>query len=210
MFVCWSTKGGSGTTVVAAALALVLARAKPVVLADLGGDLPAALGLPEPAGPGLLDWASSPTADVVALTRLATTVTESLELLPAGGAGEATASRRWAELAQALRSLPTVVVDAGRGLPPQPLLAVADQSLLVIRPCYLALRRAVACTIRPTGIILVREPGRALSARDVEHALDAPVVAEVPYDPAIARAVDAGLLAGRLPRSIVQPLTAAA
>jgi hypothetical protein len=35
-------------------------------------------------------------------------------------------------------------------------------------------------------------------------------VAEVPYDPAIARAVDAGLLAGRLPRSIVQPLTAAA
>jgi MinD superfamily P-loop ATPase len=210
MFVCWSTKGGSGTTVVAAALALVLARTRPVVLADLGGDLPAALGLPEPAGPGLLDWATSPTADVAALTRLATTVTESVQLLPAGGHGDVSAPHRWAELALALQSLPTVVVDAGSGVPPAPLLAAAEQSLLVIRPCYLALRRAVACTIRPSGIVLISEPGRALSARDVEHALDAPVVAEVPYDPSVARAVDSGMLAGRLPRSILQPLSGAA
>jgi hypothetical protein len=44
----------------------------------------------------------------------------------------------------------------------------------------------------------------------VEHALDAPVVAEVPYDPSVARAVDSGMLAGRLPRSILQPLSGAA
>src|SRR5437588_715537 len=58
MFVaCWSVKGGSGTTVISAALALSLAAAgHDVLLADLAGDLPAALGIPEPDGPGLADW----------------------------------------------------------------------------------------------------------------------------------------------------------
>nr|MBA2279690.1 hypothetical protein [Acidimicrobiia bacterium] len=47
---CWSTKGGSGTTVVAAALALVFARTTgDALLADLAGDQPAALGLPADA-----------------------------------------------------------------------------------------------------------------------------------------------------------------
>jgi MinD superfamily P-loop ATPase len=210
MFVCWSVKGGSGTTVVAAALALVLARSRPVVLADLGGDLPAALGLPEPSGPGLLDWMASPTADVAALTRLATTVTDSVQLLPSGARADIPPPHRWSDLSAALVAFPTVVVDAGSGCPPAELLATADQSLLVLRPCYLALRRAVACATRPSGIVVVTEPGRALAARDIERALDIPVVAEVPYDPAVSRAVDAGILAGRLPRSITQPLADAA
>jgi CO dehydrogenase nickel-insertion accessory protein CooC1 len=54
---CWSVKGGSGTTVVAAGLVLGLAAVdRAVVAADFGGDLPAVLGVAEPAGPGLLDW----------------------------------------------------------------------------------------------------------------------------------------------------------
>jgi hypothetical protein len=52
---------------------------------------------------------------------------------------------------------------------------------------------------RPSGIVLVEEPGRALRPRDVEASLGAPVVATVLLDPAIARAVDAGLLLARLP-----------
>jgi hypothetical protein len=47
--------------------------------------------------------------------------------------------------------------------------------------------------------VLVDEPGRALRARDIEASLRAPVVATVLLDPAIARAVDAGLLVARLP-----------
>ena len=47
--------------------------------------------------------------------------------------------------------------------------------------------------------ILVDEPGHALSVRDIEHALGVPVVAVVSFDPAIARAVDAGLLAEPAP-----------
>ena len=70
MFLCWSAKGGSGTTVVAAALALVLSQRHPTLLIDLGGDSPAALGIAEPHGPGLADWFASPTADSAALSRL--------------------------------------------------------------------------------------------------------------------------------------------
>ena len=54
---CWAAKGGSGTTVVAAALALTSARH--ALLVDLDGELPAALGLPEPDRPGVVDWLSS-------------------------------------------------------------------------------------------------------------------------------------------------------
>ena len=49
------------------------------------------------------------------------------------------------------------------------------------------------------GVVLVTEPGRVLSARDVQAAADAPVLAEIPLDPQVARLVDAGLLTGRLP-----------
>ncbi len=43
------------------------------------------------------------------------------------------------------------------------------------------------------------EAGRALGKRDVESVLRAPVLAEVPVIAQIARLVDAGLLATRVP-----------
>ena len=79
-----------------------------------------------------------------------------------------------------------------------------------MRPCFLALRRAVAAPVRPSGVVLVREPGRSLGRRDVEDALQVPVCAEVDLEPAVARAVDAGLLATRLPRSLAHALRHAA
>jgi len=76
-----------------------------------------------------------------------------------------------------------------------------------VRSCYLALRRAVGVGEHlATAAVLVREPGRSISGREVERVLGVPVVAEVPYDPAIARAVDAGLLLARLPASLARPL----
>ena len=57
---CWSPKGGSGTTVVAASLGLELAAfGWSVVLVDLGGDLPALLGV-EASQEGLGDWLGTP------------------------------------------------------------------------------------------------------------------------------------------------------
>jgi hypothetical protein len=201
MIVCWSAKGGSGTTVVACGLALSRGEA---TLVDLVGDAAVALGLPEPETPGISEWMASATADEAALRRLRIPVNDSVHLLHLGA--QSAAADELPRLAKALGTLPEVVVDVGSSPPHPALIAAAAQSLLVIRPCYLALRRAVRASHRPTGVVLLTEPGRSLTARDVEHALGAPVVAEVPTDPSISRAVDAGLLATRLPRTLQHPL----
>jgi hypothetical protein len=206
--VCWAAKGGSGTTVVAAGLAL--ASDQPTLLVDLAGDLPAVLGLPEPDGPGVLDWARS-TTSADRLASLGVDAAEHLTLLPLGTPGSIPVER-WDALAKWLAGQPRrVVVDAGSGqTPPSSLASAADQTLLVTRPCYLALRAAVRQRAHPSGIVLLHEPGRALGTADIEASIGAPVVSELHLDPAVARAVDAGLLAARLPVGYRRALRAAA
>ncbi|MEZ5407773.1 MAG: hypothetical protein R2761_07095 [Acidimicrobiales bacterium] len=139
-----------------------------------------------------------------------------------GGAGPdwpAAPADRLALLARLLaRDGRTVVVDLGLGtapahqaacgLPPawsgsaiHPFLDAATSSLLVTRPCYLSLHRA-ARSRQPDGIVLVDEPGRVLRPADVAGALTVPVVAFVPWEAAVSRAVDAGLIAQRVPRAL--------
>ncbi|MDP9020867.1 MAG: hypothetical protein M3N25_08720, partial [Actinomycetota bacterium] len=87
LIACWSAKGGSGTTVVSVALAAVLTRSSPsgVLLADLGGDVPAVAGLLEPSGPGLAEWlASGDTVPADALSRLELSGPGGLRVLAAG------------------------------------------------------------------------------------------------------------------------------
>jgi hypothetical protein len=205
--VCWSAKGGSGTTVVAATLAL--ATATDSLLIDLDGELPAVLGLPEPAGQGIADWLAC-DAPPRALADLAVEVNGSTQLVPRGTLPVDRCSSRWPDLAVWLAERPyTVVVDSATGDPPNPLGDIG-RGLLVTRACYLALRRAVAMPWRPDGVVLVAEPGRALHVPDVERAIGVPVVATISHDPAVARAVDAGLLAARLPRLLQRELRGAA
>jgi Cellulose biosynthesis protein BcsQ len=204
--VCWAAKGGSGTTVVVAALALTIER--PVLVVDLAGDLPMTFGLPEPGTPGVHDWLRC-DADTGQLGVLAIDVVAGVELLPAGSPPVARDHPRWHELAEALAADERVVlVDAGTGPPPAALVDDA-RSLLVTRGCYLALRRAALLEHRPSGVVLVGEPGRALGGVDVEISVGAPLLAIVRIDPAIARAVDSGLLATRLPRTIGRELRGA-
>ncbi|HEY7627300.1 MAG TPA: hypothetical protein VH761_09535 [Ilumatobacteraceae bacterium] len=208
MILCWSAKGGSGTTVVACSLALAAAQNGPTTLVDLVGDCATALGLAEPSGPGVTDWLASPTAGADDLHDLAVPIRDDATLIPQGK-GEPL-DDRWARLADALQGHGHVIVDAGLGPPRPELRSAASHSLLVVRPCYLALRRAQQLMVRPTGVVLVTEPGRALTSTDIEGALGVGVVAEVHYDPAVARAVDAGLLAARMPRSLLLSLRNAA
>ncbi len=202
--VCWAVKGGSGTTVISCALALLTAAARESVwLVDLAGDVPAALGVAEPAGPGVSEWVSTPSAPLVALESLGVAAAAGLTLIPRGVVTAPYESSRWGELGQFLAADPRrFIVDGGSSPLPAQFVAAAQHSLLVIRPCYLALRRAVAAQLKPTGVVVVHEPGRALRADDVAHAVQTTVVAEVSTDPAVARAVDAGLLASRLPRTL--------
>lgn len=208
---CWSVKGGSGTTVVAASLALMAGRRGDdgALLVDLAGDAPAVLGMSEPTGPGVGDWLDGLNTDPASLRALELEAAPSVRLLPMGARSLASGANLAIALALDAR---TVVVDAGV-LGPGPafdLIAGSTTSLLVLRPCYLALRRAALAPVRPSGIVLVTEAGRALGRKDVESVLGAPVVAEVLADPMVARAVDAGLLAGRLPRGLVRSLSHAA
>jgi hypothetical protein len=59
-------------------------------------------------------------------------------------------------------------------------------------------------------VVLMTEPGRSLTAEDVEAVIGAPVRAEVAFDPAVARAVDAGTFLDRIPRTLERALHAAA
>ena len=211
LIVCWSVKGGSGTTVVAASLGLTYARRthETVLLVDLAGDLPSVLAMPEPEGPGVLDWLAA-DADVgpEALERLAVGVIDGIEVVPVGTASQTPAPvQRMEALATWLATRPGVVIVDCSGVPPATMTDVATASLLVMRPCYLAARKAARLRPLPaTGIVLVTEPGRALGKRQIESAVGVPVIAEIPLDPSIARAVDAGLLASRLPTTLSRPL----
>ncbi len=212
---CWSVKGGSGTTVVASALAVLLSRrtADGVLLVDAGGDVPTVLGIPEPSSPGIHDWFATAERDEAALHRLELAVGPGLSLLPAGSidpsAGNGDDSRS-DHLLAALEGR-SVVIDAG---PPSALslevAAASVVSLLVIRPCYLALRRALAAPVRPSAVVLVEEAKRSLDVADVEDVLGVPVCSIVPWEAAIARSVDAGLLGARLPGSLASALRSAA
>jgi hypothetical protein len=208
---CWSAKGGSGTTVVAAALAAVLARSSPTgsVLVDLAGDVPAVLGMPDPDGPGVAEWLAAGTAvPPDALHRLEVRAGEGLAVVPTGGVVPDAPGRGEVLAALLAADARPCVADCGSA-PSGARLAVAagaTHSLLVLRPCYLALRRAVASPVRPSGVILVEEEGRSIGRRDIEDALGVPVRAVVAHNVKIARAVDAGLLVHRLPGALQRPL----
>ena len=215
---CWSVKGGSGTTVVATSLAMVMARqrADSVTFVDLAGDAPAVLGVAEPRGPGASDWASAgDDLPAAALGALSSPVRDGLRMVHCGATRFPPSSGE--RLAVAVASLGPTVVDCGQLSPDRlgweaasEVAAGATQSLLVMRPCFLSLRAAIGAPIRPSAVVLVVDQQRSLGRADVEEVLGVPVRAEVPWDPAVARAVDAGLLATALPSPLSKVLRAAA
>ena len=215
---CWSVKGGSGTTVVAASLALVMARqhADGVTFVDLAGDAPAVFGVAEPGGPGASDWAGAgDDLPAAALGALSSPVRDGLRIVHRGPAPLPGFSGE--RLAVAIASLGTTVVDCGQLTADRlgseaacEVAAGATQSLLVMRPCFLSLRAAIGAPLRPSAVVLVVDQRRALGRADVEDVLGVPVRAEVPWDAAVARAVDAGLLATALPSPLSKVLRAAA
>jgi hypothetical protein len=164
---------------------------------------------------GLLDWlAAGPGAPTDALDRLAVDVAPQLALLPRGAPERVlrpvAAAEAGAALAVALRDgTDLAVADLGTASTPatRAVLEVADVVVVLVRGCYLALRRAVASpALDPTsGIVFVEEPGRSLGARDAAEVLGRPLVARVPIRSAICRAVDAGVLTSRVPEPLARP-----
>lgn len=216
----WSihaSKAGVGTSVVAAALALELAQREPwsnrhgVVLVDFGGDQPDILGVDASARHGVVDWLRSPEpVEPSALDGLLVPVLPGLSLLPTGLSELATESGaidpgRVIDLVQSLSEFGTTVADLGvlgnDATAPRALLAAAStRSTLVIRPCYLALRRATRLPVASDSVVEVVEGGRALGTLDIEAIVAMAVSARLRVDPTVARAVDSGTLVSRRPR----------
>lgn len=202
MICLFSSKGGVGCSVSTAALGLLSAAHEPTLLVDLRGDLDVILGIP-PAAEGLSDWfeVDAPSPDL--LYRLERPVTSGLALLPRGECRRPARADRYQLLAQLLGTeARRVIVDVGtHGVAAAPILAVASRSLMVTRGCYLALaaaRRSPA----PDLVILIEEEGRTLRPQDVEAAVGATIDVRLRWHRDVARAVDAGLLTARLPRSL--------
>ena len=186
MLVCfWSPKGGSGTSVIAAAAALVLAREgrarrrprrRPARRARVG----------DRRGAGLRDWlCAGPEAPTDALDRLALDAGRGLTLLPAGAGDVAAAIPGSGRRARGRAAGRPAADDRRRRCARRgpslrcALVEVADASVIVVRGCYLALRRAVRLelTANATGAVFVDEGGRALGAHDVANVLGVPVLA---------------------------------
>jgi hypothetical protein len=204
----WSPKGGVGTSVVAAACALLCARHTEVRLADLGDDQPAILGLSSPPSPGLSEWLHTGLlAPPDALDRLAVAAGD-LTLLPRGARSLRDASpESGAALAVVLSSDDRLTI-ADIATPDEPvaraIVECSDVSVVVLRDCYLALRRALGHPLaaHAAGVVLLEEPRRALGANEIGDVLGLPVLARVPVLDTVARAVDAGTFASRLPEGI--------
>ena len=189
-------KGGQGTTTVAASLAVTAACGnRRVVVIDTGGDVASILDHPPTTASDDLATGidEAPPIDGVQLVHL-----------PADRI-DANTVRIVSELAA---NGAVIVVDAGvdpavvrqfDAVRPRP------QRVLVVRPCYLAVRRAAAVPYTPDHIVLVRERLRSLTTDDVERALALPVTT-VDHDAVIARAIDAGLLVTHAHRHLGKPL----
>ena len=222
MITCWSAKGGAGTSTVVASIGRSLAASgRPARLVDLVGDLPAVLGVDVGSSPGIAEWLETgPDVPDDALDRLALPVAADLDLVVRGRGPFA--RQRLGALGAVLAVGPaTAVVDAGTRAPggaPWPGTAVAacaDRRLLVVRACPVSVAGleedahadgpGQECGA-PTGVVVVRDPGRRTSLAAIARAAGAPVVAELDLDPAVGAAADAGLARAALPRRFLRAL----
>lgn len=208
----WSPKGGSGVSVFTAGCACFAARDGAVLLVDTAGDLPAALGIAEPEL-GVADLLAVDELNVELVERVAIDVGPSLRLLAVGGAAAdlGAVAGSGARLAQALSaSGESVFIDLGRASVPEidAMARTLDALVLVIRPCYLASKRALNHPLLNVsgGFVLIDDANHSLTGADLERVLGLPLLVKVPPRPAVARAVDSGTLGWRVPDALSRPV----
>jgi hypothetical protein len=199
MIICGSVKGGSGTSVVAAALAWHSAKRSPTVLVDADGDQPSILGIPDP-GVGLEQWMGADAVGRASVDRLLVGAAAFSVLAAGSTAGvRLPASALRSELQDAWKER-TVVADVGTRLA-EVEWAEGDVSVAVVRPCYLSMRRlANERPSRLDGVVVVMDAGRIMTARDVEAVAGAPVWGVLGVQASVARAIDAGRFDGNVRR----------
>lgn len=187
--VFYTVKGGQGCSTAAVAAALTLSRTQPVDLVGSGVDHRMILGMPTRYHADE-DGRNKPESSAAGWD---------VTLWDGDGPEQADPDRRQ-------------VIDAGnltgRSFPESPTLCV-EERILVIRNDYMAIAHAMSAPTQPTGVLLIEEPGRALTRTDVASVLGTSVpLFAVPLDTTVARAVDAGLFSHRLARPLTRALEA--
>lgn len=184
----YGSKGGVQTSTVAALTAL--SHDGDVVLIDLAGDQHTIMGLTHD--------------DRICHLRLA----EATELKPRLRLLRTTESFVGPLIAEAdIDAVDLVVVDHGV-VKRDRTMVVKGAHIVVVQACYLSVRRAVQAGRWDGWILTNTETGRTLTDRDVMHAMGSPPLLTLPHSPAIARCLDAGLLATRaIPSTFTRQLT---
>ncbi|MFZ4515603.1 MAG: hypothetical protein ACOYN3_04760 [Acidimicrobiia bacterium] len=207
----WSPKHGSGVSTIAAALAIAADR--PVRLVDLDEDQSAIFGMAcDPIG-GLHEELTASSGEAV--WSHAFHVAPHVMLLSRGAraidaldnAALARHVRAW-QVSDELHIVDAGSADTGAA---HACIDGADISLVVLRPCYLALRRAVrhGRVAESDGLIVIEDPDRPLRAREVADVVQRPILGRVPVRAAIARAIDAGVFSTRFPAELRAPVVSA-
>ena len=197
-----ATKGGQGVTTITAALGILHSQGgHRTLLIDTGGDLPAILGKPDPLAAGLSDYLIDPN---ITLDDITVNTAEYLDVVTRGTGPIAFSTYTYGLITGGLGDYDTVIIDAGTSAAEWN--QHADRNVFVTRSCYLAVRRAIHLPQRATEVVFMAEPGRALSAHDIEVVLGVPVGATVPVDIDTARIIDAGILGSRTPRQMSRAL----
>ena len=175
----FGASGGVGTTTVAAAHALQLARVgRDVLLIDLAdGALRSTLAMP---------WVEPSVDD---LQRAAVNEHLSLVLSDPDSIDDLIQPHVRTEYHD-------IVIDWGRRQPHR----LEGERILVVTNDYGSLHRAVVHHQFEAYVLSRYISSRALTIHDVEHALGRPARAIVNEEPTICRAVDAGLLTSSVPR----------
>lgn len=206
MDVFYSAKAGVGCSTIAAATATLSALRQPSLLIDCGGDLDVLLGLRlarEPRELGMTDWLAAVDPPPDALARLEQPLGSQLSYIAFGRVPWQPQADRLALLASLMqRDGRRVIIDCGGRLDDcQELLSQADQSVLVVRACYVALAAAVDAPVADV-VVVVAEPGRSLRSQDVQHGLAARRVVSVPWTYQTAQCIDSGLGLVELPKRL--------
>ncbi len=199
MIACWTTKGGSGASVVSALVSLEMARlGQRTLIVDTCGDVADLFGMsPSEGTQGFSQWCAA--AESVAsrvLVRVADDAVLNVRLAYAGDEPRCAIRADAAERFGVEYGGTSTVVDLGtiddRNAA---MVEQAAVSLLVMRSCYLAARRARSLSLHADGFVLIEETGRQLRGEDIEDVIGVPLVARLPWSSAIAQACDAGRLA---------------
>ena len=162
--------------------------------------------------PGVVDWLhSGADVGVDALENLFVEVAPGLMLLPRGSrplpvsAGEIDPDRIGMLISTlaAMESVADVgVVDMDLLSPRVLIVGGSDRTVMVVRSCYLALRRLGRLPVVIDSLVEVVEAGRSLRTVDIEAVAAMPVNARLRVDPTVARSVDAGRIVHRTPRPL--------